>query len=140
MFVDGYRCIACDTIRPAGFDGFLCPACGGNLDVRYDYAAAARTLDGGFDRSRPDIFRFAPVLPVVPRGDAFPLRIGGTPLYRARRLGESLGLPRLYLKDDTGNPSASFKDRATAVTLCVAEDVLISPISLKRPNSDTSSP
>ena len=89
MFVDGYRCFTCETTQSSGFDGFICPACGGNLDVRYDYPAAARNLENGFDRTRPDIFRFAPVLPIEPRG-SFPLRIGGTALYRARRLGESL--------------------------------------------------
>jgi threonine synthase len=49
--------------------------------------------------------------------------IGGTPLYEARRLGESIGLTNLYLKDDTCNPSASIKDRASAIALQRALDI-----------------
>ena len=54
---------------------------------------------------------------------AFPLRVGGTPLYPAVRLGQQAGVPGLFLKDDSGNPSASFKDRASAVVLLRAVDV-----------------
>jgi threonine synthase len=49
--------------------------------------------------------------------------VGGTPLYTAPRLGKSLGLPNLYLKDDTLNPSASIKDRASAVAVRRAIDI-----------------
>jgi len=58
------------------------------------------------------------------------LRIGGTPLYQASRLGQQAGLTRLYLKDDSRNPSASLKDRASAVTLCRAMDIGVSVVSV----------
>jgi threonine synthase len=61
---------------------------------------------------------------------AFPLRVGGTPLYAAPRLGESLGLRNLYLKDDTVNPSASTKDRASAVVLRRAMDIGAEVVSI----------
>jgi len=108
----------------------VCPGCGGNLEVTYDYAAITRDVAGGFGEGRTDLFRYAPLLPVRKSDAAFPLRVGGTPLYAAPRLGESLGLRNLYLKDDTVNPSASTKDRASAVVLRRAIDIGAEVVSI----------
>lgn len=121
--MNGYRCIACSAKQTADFAGFVCPRCGGNLDITYDYAAIASGLAEGFGDNRTDLFRYAPLLPVRALDAPFPLRVGGTPLYAAPRLGGLLGLHNLYLKDDTVNPSASTKDRAGAVTLRRAIDI-----------------
>ena len=95
--MDTYRCFACDEIPAADFDGWLCPSCGGNLDVINDRETIlSQVRQSPFDTAR------------------IPLQIGHTPLYRAERLGQSIGLRNLYLKDDTINPSASSKDRASA--------------------------
>ena len=61
------------------------------------------------------MFRYASLLPCSDPGTTLPLTIGGTPLHRARRLGATAGLGNVWLKDETGNPSASIKDRASAV-------------------------
>lgn len=113
-----YRCLACGTVQATNFTGFTCPACGQNLELVYDYAAAARAtwLD------RRDIFRYAPLLPLrnldlIPR-----VRVGQTPLYRAERLDARAGEAQVWVKDDGQNPSASFKDRAGAVALAVARE------------------
>ena len=123
MRMNGYRCIACAELQAVDFVGFVCSSCGGNLDITYDYAAIAKDVAGGFGDDKTDLFRYAPLLPVRETNTAFPLRVGGTPLYAAPRLGESLGLRNLYLKDDTVNPSASTKDRASAVVLRRAMDI-----------------
>ncbi|MDH3613156.1 MAG: threonine synthase [Gammaproteobacteria bacterium] len=120
--MNGYRCIACADTQTADFADFLCPACGGNLEITYNYAEITKNVAQGLDDGN-DIFRFAPFLPVAKLDTPFPLRVGATPLYAAPRLGESLGLRNLYLKDDTLNPSASIKDRASAVALQRAIDV-----------------
>ena len=117
----GYCCIACATTQDDTFDGFVCPDCGGNLDVEYDYDKAARTFPGASRGGPRDIFDYAAMLPAFP-DRSFPLRVGATPLYRSKRLGTSLGMDRLYLKDESGNPSASIKDRASAVALLRAID------------------
>jgi threonine synthase len=130
MNMNGYRCMACSATQAADFDGFLCPACGGNLDITYDYAAAANETGGKFPQGRQDLFRFAALLPLQQPRPPFPLRVGGTPLYPAPRLGKLAGMHRLYLKDDTLNPSASFKDRASAVTIARAQDIGAGVISV----------
>jgi len=121
--MNGYQCFACSIKQAADFKGFLCPACGGNLDIRYDYEQAATEVSETFGKGPNDLFRFAALLPLEQPRMPFPLKVGGTPLYRARSLNEMGGMSNLYLKDETLNPSASLKDRASAVTIGRALDV-----------------
>ena len=128
--MNGYRCVACSKTQAADFDGFVCPACGSNLEITYDYAAVVDSIErSGLDRARY-LFTYAPFLPVRAPRRRFPLRIGATPLYPARRLGESYGLRNLFLKDDTLNPSASSKDRASAIVARRAIDIGADVISV----------
>ena len=121
--MNGYRCVACSQIQAPDFDGFVCPACGSNLDITYDYAAVVDNIErSGLSHARY-LFTYAPFLPVRMPRRRFPLRIGGTPLYPAKRLGDTCGLRNLFLKDDTLNPSASSKDRASAVAARRAIDI-----------------
>ena len=110
----GLRCRNCGASQPIGMS-YVCPACFGPLDVAYDYAVIGATLTREAIASRaPGIWRYAELLPV----DEPPTRglpVGSTPLLAADRLAPVLGLDRLWLKDDTRNPSLSFKDRAVAV-------------------------
>lgn len=117
MYATGYRCFACAGAQALDFAGSVCPRCGGNLDITYDYSAAARAIGAGFGNGRRDLFRYHPLLPLQEPTEPFPLRVGGTPLYAARRLGGEAGLRNLWLKDETVNPSASLKDRASAVAV-----------------------
>jgi threonine synthase len=110
--MNGYRCVACNREQGADFEGFLCPTCGGNLEITYDYAAVEPAFGPG-----EGIFRYESLLPCPSPGPTLPLKVGGTPLYRAQRLGAAAGLENVWLKDETGNPSASIKDRASAVAL-----------------------
>jgi len=135
-YVLGFRCLVCDQqidLRPsdindepaAGFQPvYTCPSCGGNLDVIYDYPAIARAFTPATLAANPDptIRRWLPLLPIARAESLPPLEIGGTPLYRAERLSRHLGLQHLYLKDDGRNPTASLKDRASAVVVAVARE------------------
>jgi threonine synthase len=123
MSMNGYRCFACSAEQAVDYDDFLCPVCGGNLDISYDYDAVAKSLGNDFHHGPNDLFRFSALLPLEATRFSFPLRVGGTPLYAANRLGELAGMRSLYLKDDTLNPSASLKDRASAVTIRRAMDI-----------------
>ncbi|GIW19728.1 MAG: threonine synthase [Chloroflexota bacterium] len=110
----GLRCRNCRRPEPLG-PSYVCPACFGPLEVDYDLAVAARTLTREAVAARPQgIWRYLELLPV----DAAPRRglaVGSTPLVEATRLGPELGVGRLWLKDDTRNPTLSFKDRPVAV-------------------------
>lgn len=118
----GFRCFRCGAEQGADFGGYVCPACGGNLEVRYAWPQGA---PAGWwrDESRRDVFRYRALLPVSRLELASPLRVGLTPLYETPRLGAAAGLNRLFLKDDGQNPSASFKDRAGAVALVRAREI-----------------
>jgi threonine synthase len=96
----------------------------GRLDIRYDYGAVSAELTRTSLRARAarDIWRYEELLPVQQR---FSVRLGegGTPLIHAKRLGEKLGMQNLLLKDETRNPTASFKDRAMAVGIAKAVEM-----------------
>jgi threonine synthase len=101
---------------------YVCPACFGPLEVTYDYDVAAATLTRDAIASRaPGIWRYIELLPVDAPPDRS-LPVGSTPLVAADRLGPVLGVERLWIKDDTRNPSLSFKDRPAAVAAARAVD------------------
>ncbi len=112
--ITGLTCRNCGLARPIEI-AYVCPACFGPLEVTYDLAIVAETLTRAAIASRgPGIWRYLELLP-IDRAPARSLPVGSTPLTRAERLGPVLGVDRLWLKDDTRNPSLSFKDRAVAV-------------------------
>ena len=125
MNMSGFECVACGERQPADFTGYVCPSCGNNLQVTYDYQRLRAALDPArpFAHERTDIFRYQPLLPIADVSLAPGLRVGATPLYRARRLGASAGHENLWLKDEGLNPSASFKDRASAVAITRAREL-----------------
>jgi threonine synthase len=100
---------------------YVCPDHGneGILDVVYDYELIARRLSPTSLAENPDptIWRYKPLLPVEPDAEVPPLTVGGTPLYETPRLAEHLGLKHVWVKDDGRQPTASFKDRASAIAI-----------------------
>ncbi len=111
------ECGRCGERYPADRLMNLCPACGKPLLARYDLAAAARTLTKTALQDRPaTLWRYAEVLPVQRADAIFSLGEGWTPLVGAERLGRAIGCPNTYIKDESLNPTASFKARG----LCVA--------------------
>ena len=114
-----FVCVRCQANHPPDIDSGICPACGGNLDARYDYPAIAKEIS--LKRLKDDpgrsIWRYAPFLPTRLSQSPCPLPVGLTPLTEAPRLGERLGLKNLLVKNDSLNPSGSFKDRASLMVL-----------------------
>ena len=113
---DGLRCRECG--RLFGSEArYVCEWCFGPLEVVYDYDAISGRVDRArIGRGPLSIWRYADLLPADP-GGAVDLGAGYTPLIRADRLAAELGLGELWLKDDTRNPTGSFKDRVTSVAL-----------------------
>jgi threonine synthase len=114
--VTGLKCMKCGREYSPGEVTYTCPSCGldGILDVLYDYHEVSRELSReGLAASNEDShWRYLPLIPVGSRESAPSLRVGWTPLYSGTGL---LGLPNLFIKDDSLNPTASLKDRATSV-------------------------
>ena len=117
-------CKECGTSYPLEAR-YVCEQCFGPLEVAYDYSAARRRRrrSGKIQAGPPGIWRYADFLPFAGRpGD--PLEPGLTPLLRADRLAERLGLDaELWIKNDAANPTHSFKDRVVAVAVAKAREL-----------------
>jgi len=99
----------------------FCADCKSPLLARYDLDKARRLVDPQTVSKRPrGLWRWAEILPVRNETKRLTLGEGDTPLSLARRLGESLGLEKLYIKDESGNPTGSFKARGLAVAVSKA--------------------
>jgi threonine synthase len=117
----GLRCRACGRADDSPL-GYVCPTCLGPLDAAYDLDSLRPTLSGPTVAARPaGIWRYGELLPVAQPKRGLP--VGSTPLVHAARLGEAIGLERLWLKDDTRNPTLSFKDRNVAVAAARAVEL-----------------
>jgi threonine synthase len=102
----------------------LCPACGRPLLARYDLARAAATLTPEALAGRaPNMWRYAEVLPVQDKRFQISLGEGWTPLARAGRLGERIGCPNTYVKDESLNPTGSFKARGLSAAVSRAYEL-----------------
>jgi len=118
------ECTACGTTHPANRLATTCPACGKVLFARYDLEAAARAMTPEVLRERPwDMWRYAEILPVQDPANAVRLGEGGTPLLPARRLGQTLGIGRILVKDEGLNPTGSFKARGLGMAVSRAKEL-----------------
>ncbi len=123
----GYECSLCGKSLPADFQGYVCPDDGGNLNVLLDYDAIKATVNpqqikGSREAS---LWRYESLLPVVDPGfqQTALHSAGWTPVYHFRKMAESLGVRNLWVKDEGRNPTASFKDRASAVLIARAKEI-----------------
>ncbi len=100
----------------------VCEFCFGPLEVVYDYEAMSKSISRQSIAAGPySIWRYRDLLPV--EGEPVDLNAGFTPLIKAERLGEHLGLNNLWLKNDCANPTWSFKDRVVAVASTKAREM-----------------
>ena len=116
-YVKGLRCKHCGTEYPAD-RSFICLECFGPLEVLYDYSKIQSDLNPKIIAQREqNLWRYRELLPVM--GEPITgFHSGYTPLIKARRLAEHLGVKELYLKDDSVNhPTLSYKDRVVSVAL-----------------------
>lgn len=122
-----YTCSLCGTDYSPDEVTYTCPKDGGNLDVILDYDAikAQYTPEKFFDLPEASLWRYLNLLPVGdPGGLGTPLRRAGwTPVYKSARLAKKLGLQDLWIKDESPNPTASFKDRASAIVVARATQI-----------------
>lgn len=122
--VTGFQCLECNRTFGVNEIQYVCPECGGNLNVLYDYerigrqfTKAALAADSNFT-----MWRYRPLLPVADSSAVPPLAVGWTPLYDAPRLAAEFGVRQVMVKDDGRNPTASFKDRPSALAVIKAQE------------------
>ena len=113
------RCVKCGKEYEATPNLTNCE-CGGILDIIYDYDYIKANLTKEKLKSRPNtMWRYRELLPVEETTPDTPLRVGWSPLYEEDRLAKLLGLKKLWVKDDGQNPTASLKDRASAMAVAL---------------------
>ena len=100
---------------------YACPECFGPLEIAYDFPRVTREQ---IEAGPANIWRYRPLLPVpTDIVDSPNMEPGFTRLLRAGNLGRELGIDRLWVKDDSGNPTHSFKDRVVAIALSAAREL-----------------
>ena len=117
------QCVKCGKIYEATPNLTNCQ-CGGILDIIYDYDYIKTVLTKEKLAARRDnsMWRYRELLPVEEDTPNTPLRVGWSPLYEADALAGQLGIKKLYVKDDGINPTASLKDRASAMAVAKARE------------------
>jgi threonine synthase len=126
-FIIHTRCTNCGKEYTPSEVEYTCPICGpaGTLDVIYDFDRLRAAITPGQISARRDysMWRYRPLLPVLDDKFIPPLPVGWTPLIESHRLADKLGMNLLWIKDDGRNPTASLKDRASAMVVAHAQEI-----------------
>jgi threonine synthase len=131
MYVTHLECAKCGTHYEANKIYNLCTNCGKPLLVRYDLQKAAKTLTKDSLKDRvSSLWRYREVLPVVNDENIVSLGEGWTPLLRAKRLGAQVKLPQLFIKDESLNPTGSFKARGQTTAISMAKELGVTKLAI----------
>lgn len=121
------KCVKCGKEYDPAEVLYTCPDCGidGILDVVLNYDQIKKELTHDYLKKNTDysLWRYLPAIPIEDTKGIQPLQVGWTPLYDVKKLSRETGLPSFYLKDDSRNPTASLKDRASAVGVAKAVEL-----------------
>ena len=117
-------CSRCGEERLISEYAYRCSRCSYPLEVEYDFGEISEVFSVESLANRCfDMWRYRELLPVEDPDSIVSIQEGGTPLVRAERLGEELGFEELYLKDETRNPTWSFKDRGSSLGVSMAVEI-----------------
>ena len=131
MNVTHLECGACRLRHEARRLHNLCTQCGKPLLVRYDLEGASKSLTKeNLVNRQPDLWRYREVLPVERSENVVTLGEGLTPLVHALRLGASLGMSELYIKDEGQNPTQSFKARGMTAAVSMAKELGVEKLAV----------
>ena len=142
-YVKNYECTICHKIFDKNKLIYTCDECGekGILDINYNYDELKKVITREYFKNNTDytMWRYKYLMSVKDRDFSNTLKVGYTPLYKSNTLKEELGLKELYLKDESLNPTASLKDRASLVAVVKALEENASVISCSSTGNAASS-
>ncbi len=125
------ECTACGNTYSAEEAHRTCPTCGKVLYARYDLEAARREVDRDSLVTRPaNMWRYFELMPVWEEENVLSLGEGMTPLLHAGALGAQLGCPHLFIKDESANPTGSFKARGLSAAVSKARELGITRLTM----------
>lgn len=117
------RCLDCGHAAPFTPNSMQCPHCNSQWrEAEYDLNEVSKTFPSELAERAFDLWRYRELLPIHNPNPTLRLGEGGTPLIQAANLGNMLGLPNLYIKDERQGPTSSFKDRQAAVTIATLKE------------------
>jgi threonine synthase len=135
-FIAGLRCPLCGAKYALDEVTYTCPACGpaGTLEMAYDYERLRETItperiSANTGPEHWTMWRYGPLLAVTNPESFPPLPVGWTPLVSAPRLAQKIGIRELWIKDDGRNPTASLKDRASAMVVARARQLGLTTVT-----------
>ncbi len=109
------ECIECGQSYDIGSKFYVCPKCGGLLEVELELGKVKKKLGPGWRGENPRVWKYRAFMPIVDDSKIVSLGEGGTPLCRCDRLAKEIGVGELYIKFEGANPTGSFKDRGMTV-------------------------
>lgn len=120
----GFKCVECAGVYSPSEIEYVCPSCGGNLEILYDYDWIGKSFNKDWLAANRDLtmWRYRPLLPI---GDTFqvpPLSVGWTPIYDCPGLADKYAIGKLLIKDEGRNPTGSLKDRPSALAVVKARE------------------
>jgi len=118
------RCRECKKEYDPTFK-YICDECFGPLDVHYDFPPITKDI---FTNREQTYWRYFELLPIIDKSNIVSINAGMTPLVRAEKLGKKIGLSNLYIKNDSVNPTFSFKDRPAGVAISKAKEFGLSSV------------
>lgn len=124
------ECAACGHTLNADAPQTLCTECGLVLFARYDMAALREAKRDELSARKGRMWRWFEALPVLDPNCVVSLGEGAAPLLHAERLGKQIGAPRLFIKDESGNPTGSFKARGLSVAVSKAKELGVRSLTI----------
>lgn len=130
-YLSHIECTLCGEIQNANHVHRLCPECGGVLYPRYDLKAAAKELDRKVFKDRhPSMWRYFELLPIIDPQNIVTLGEGFTPIFEISKVAKTLSCEKLFVKDESLNPTASFKARGLSAAVSKALEFGISKLTI----------
>ena len=118
------RCRECKKEYDSTFK-YICDECFGPLDVHYNFPSITKDI---FTNREQTYWRYFELLPIIDKSNIVSINAGMTPLVKAEKLGKKIGLNNLYIKNDSVNPTFSFKDRPAGVAISKAKEFGLSSV------------